>query len=135
MVWACLAEEQWHRRFSGHKAGPDRLPVHPPSRLPTSAGSWLRPMGLGERSEACASKGLGEAEALLGLGATVSSCPTLFSACEVVSAKKTRAQSKVIQPVIRCPMKLPPSNARDTHVFWETPSDFGAERSGHPCCI
>ena len=88
--WACLAEEQRHRRFSGHKAGPDSLPVHPPRRLPVSAGSWLCPMGLGERSEACASKGLVETEVLL--GTTALSCPTLFSTCEVVSAKKTRAQ-------------------------------------------
>lgn len=65
MGWACLAEEQWHRRFSGHKAGPDSLLVHPPSRLPTSAGSWLCPTDLGERSLACASKGPGRAEALL----------------------------------------------------------------------
>lgn len=58
-------QEQWHRRFSGHKAGPDSLPLHPPCLLPTSAGSWLCPVGLGERSEACASKGLGKAETLL----------------------------------------------------------------------
>lgn len=63
--WARLAEEPWHRRFSGHKAGPDSLPVHPPHRLPTSAESWLCPTGLGERSEARASKGPGKAERTL----------------------------------------------------------------------
>lgn len=89
--WACLAEEQWHRRFSGHKAGPDSLPVHPPSCLPMSAGSWLCLMGLGERSEACASRGLVETESSWDW-AQLLFCPTLFSTCEVVSAKKTRAQ-------------------------------------------
>lgn len=57
--------EQWHRRLSGHIAGPDSLSVHCPSPSPTSAGSWLCPMGLGAVLEYCASKGLDQADAPL----------------------------------------------------------------------
>lgn len=57
--------EPWHRRLSGHVAGPDSLSVHCPHHSPTSAGSWLCPMGLGVVSEYCASKGLDKADAPL----------------------------------------------------------------------
>lgn len=122
--WACLAEEQWHRRFSGHKAGPDSLPVHPPRRLPTSAESWLCPTGLGERSEARASKGPGKAEHTLRATVCRPSSPPLhpgrcFSQ-ENQGSEGLSSGSKVIGSLSSAPQTASQWHPGDTLSLWGT---------------
>lgn len=94
-------------------------------------------MGLGKRSEACASKGLVETESSWDWAQWAQLC------CSVPPSSQPVKWFQPRKPGLRGteqlgqgdpadnpgPLKLPSSNTQGTHVLWEMPSDSGVEKT------